>query len=186
MTERAAHLVDAVLPWVPVRQWVLTVPFRLRYRMAFDHGLSRAVLAMVAWVLGDAYARRATACGMKGGRTGMVTALQRAGGALNVNLHFHSLVLGGRRPPAGRSPPERANVDYAPGSTMSIPAWCVEVRRARRGRPVGDASALGSWRIASASAASRSALFLTARSERIYGYGRFSPGNWPMGGEGCT
>ena len=25
MTERAAHLVDAVLPWVPVRQWVLTV-----------------------------------------------------------------------------------------------------------------------------------------------------------------
>ena len=26
MTERAAHLVDAVLPWVPVRQWVLTVP----------------------------------------------------------------------------------------------------------------------------------------------------------------
>jgi hypothetical protein len=30
MTERAAHLVDAVpvLPWVPVRQWVLTVPYR--------------------------------------------------------------------------------------------------------------------------------------------------------------
>ncbi len=31
MTERAAHLVDAVLPWVPVRQWVLTAPHRLRY-----------------------------------------------------------------------------------------------------------------------------------------------------------
>ncbi len=43
MTERAAHLVDEVLPRVPVRQWVLTVPYRLRYRMAFDHGLSRAV-----------------------------------------------------------------------------------------------------------------------------------------------
>src|SRR3982074_2530186 len=25
----AAHLGDAVLPWVPVRQWVLTVPYRL-------------------------------------------------------------------------------------------------------------------------------------------------------------
>jgi hypothetical protein len=25
----------------------------------------------------------------------MVTALQRAGGALNANLHFHTLVLGG-------------------------------------------------------------------------------------------
>src|SRR5215470_2833140 len=95
MTERAAHLVDAVLPWVPVRQWVLTVPYRLRYRMAFDHGLSRAVLGVVARVLGDAYARGATARGIEGGRTGMVTALQRAGGALNVNLHFHSLVLDG-------------------------------------------------------------------------------------------
>jgi hypothetical protein len=44
MTERAAHLVDEVLPWVPVRQWVLTVPYRLRYQMAWNHGLSRAVL----------------------------------------------------------------------------------------------------------------------------------------------
>jgi Putative transposase len=35
MTERAAYLVDAVLPWVPVRQWVLTMPYRLRYQMAW-------------------------------------------------------------------------------------------------------------------------------------------------------
>ena len=32
MTAQAAQLVDAVLPAVPVRQWVLTVPHRLRYR----------------------------------------------------------------------------------------------------------------------------------------------------------
>src|SRR5215468_3998586 len=63
MTERAAHLVDAVLPWVPVRQWVLTVPYRLRCRMAFDHGLSRAVLGVYARVLCDAYARGARALG---------------------------------------------------------------------------------------------------------------------------
>src|SRR5712691_8494701 len=30
MTERAAHLVDEVLPWVPVRQWVLTLPYPYR------------------------------------------------------------------------------------------------------------------------------------------------------------
>jgi hypothetical protein len=42
MTERAAHLVDAVLPWVPVRQWVLTVPYRLRCRMAFDSSPPRS------------------------------------------------------------------------------------------------------------------------------------------------
>jgi len=95
MTERAAHLVDAVLPWVPVRQWVLTVPYRLRYRMAFDHGLSRAVLSVFTRVLLEAYARGARARGVAGGRTGSITVIQRAGGGLNVNPHFHTLVLDG-------------------------------------------------------------------------------------------
>src|SRR5262249_15542549 len=53
MAEQAANLVQAVLPWVPVRQWVLTVPHRLRYRLAFDHALCRAVIAVfVRAVLG--------------------------------------------------------------------------------------------------------------------------------------
>jgi hypothetical protein len=43
MTERAAHLVDYVLPDVPVRQWVLTFPHRLWYRLAWDHDGCRAV-----------------------------------------------------------------------------------------------------------------------------------------------
>lgn len=44
MADTAAHLVDAVFPEVPVRQWVLTVPAELRYRMAFDAGLTAEVL----------------------------------------------------------------------------------------------------------------------------------------------
>ncbi len=79
MTERAAHLMDAVLPWVPVRQWVLTVPYRLRYQMAWNHGLSRAVLRVYTRVLLDVYARGARARGVPGGRTGSVTVMQRAG-----------------------------------------------------------------------------------------------------------
>jgi hypothetical protein len=78
MTERAAHLVDAVRPCVPMRQWVLTVPYRLRYQMAWNHGLSRAVLRVYTRVLLDVYRRGARARGI-GGQTGMVTALQRAG-----------------------------------------------------------------------------------------------------------
>ena len=88
MTERAAHLVDAVLPWVPVRQWVLTVPYRLRYRMAFDDGLSRAVLGVYTWMLCEAYARGARARVIRGGRTGSVTVIRRAGGGLNVTPHM--------------------------------------------------------------------------------------------------
>jgi len=32
MADTAAHLIDRVLPEVPVRQWVLSLPFALRYR----------------------------------------------------------------------------------------------------------------------------------------------------------
>ena len=30
MSDTAAHLVDHVFPWVPTRQWVLSLPFKLR------------------------------------------------------------------------------------------------------------------------------------------------------------
>jgi hypothetical protein len=32
MAERAAHLVDRVFPDVPVRHWVLSLPYRIRDR----------------------------------------------------------------------------------------------------------------------------------------------------------
>ena len=44
MAETAANLVDRVLPRVPVRRWVLSLPFALRYRMAFDAKLTSEVL----------------------------------------------------------------------------------------------------------------------------------------------
>jgi hypothetical protein len=54
MAERAAHLVDQVLPVVPVRQWVLSVPFHMRYVLAWDHALCRAVTGVfVRAVLGS-------------------------------------------------------------------------------------------------------------------------------------
>jgi len=34
MAERAAHLLDRVFPDVPVRQWVLSLPYRLRYQLS--------------------------------------------------------------------------------------------------------------------------------------------------------
>ena len=43
MAETAAHLTDHVFPRLPVRQWLLSVPKRLRYYMQSDG----AVLGMV-------------------------------------------------------------------------------------------------------------------------------------------
>jgi hypothetical protein len=44
MADTAAHLVDRVIPSVPVRQWILSLPFKLRYRMAYDSKLMADVL----------------------------------------------------------------------------------------------------------------------------------------------
>jgi hypothetical protein len=95
MTERAAHLIDHVLPRAPVRQWVLSLPFELRYRLAWDHELCRAVLAVYTRALLGFYRKRAKASGHRNGRTGTVTVIQRFGAALNLNVHFHTLAVEG-------------------------------------------------------------------------------------------
>jgi hypothetical protein len=94
MGELAAHLVDGVLGGLPVRQWVLTLPFRLRYRLAYDHRLCRAVLGVFVRALLGFEQRRARVLGVRG-RAGAVTAIQRCGSALNTNPHFHTLIAEG-------------------------------------------------------------------------------------------
>ena len=44
MVERVAHLNDQVFPQVPVRQWELSFPKRLRYFLARDADLLNRVL----------------------------------------------------------------------------------------------------------------------------------------------
>ncbi len=44
MVETAAHLADHVFPRLPVRQWVLSVPKRLRYFLQRDATLQGVVL----------------------------------------------------------------------------------------------------------------------------------------------
>lgn len=78
-----------------MRQWVLSLPFALRWRLAFDHDLCRAVHAVYGRAIEGFYRERAQRAGQRNGRTGCVTVIQRFGSALNVNVHFHSLVPDG-------------------------------------------------------------------------------------------
>jgi ribosomal protein S27E len=99
MHEGAAWLCERVLPPVPLRQWVLSLPKVLRYLLAYDGKLCRAV-ARTAMQEVFRYqrlrARRALRLGStRQAQTGAMVAVQRFGSALNLNIHFHALVLDG-------------------------------------------------------------------------------------------
>jgi hypothetical protein len=95
MAATAARLVDRVLPHVPMRQWVLSVPIRLRYQIAFDRDLCRRVRNIFVRAVLGFLRRRGLEAGVRFPETGCVTAVQRFGGALNLNVHFHTLAFEG-------------------------------------------------------------------------------------------
>ena len=119
MADTPAQLVDRILPEVPVRQWVLTLPSPLRYRCAWNARLTGDVLGCFVRALFSDQRRRAKRdLGVRRGLCGSVTFIQRFGSALNLTPHFHALVLDGvyegPRHAPGRfhelDPPETADV----------------------------------------------------------------------------
>jgi hypothetical protein len=95
MTDIAAHLTERVVPFVPVRQFVLSFPYWLRYHLAYDHARCTAVLKIFVRAVLGFYRRRARERGVLAGRSGSVTFVQRFGSAANLNLHAHAIVLDG-------------------------------------------------------------------------------------------
>ena len=75
---------------------VLTLPYPLRYRCAYDAELTSAVLRAFLRALFAELRRRARKqCEVRAEQCGAVTFVQRFGSALNLNLHFHTLALDG-------------------------------------------------------------------------------------------
>jgi hypothetical protein len=94
MSQTAAHLVDHVIPHVPVRQWVLSLPIPLRLLLAAQPELVTPVLQEVQRVVTR---HLLGAAGLKAeeGHGGAVTLIQRFGSAAKLNTHLHCLVLDG-------------------------------------------------------------------------------------------
>ncbi len=133
MTERVAHLVDHVFPDVPVRQWVLSLPHRVRYVLAWDHDVCRAVVAVSMHAVLRFLRHRAREAGVGDPRGGAVVIVQRFGGALNLNVHVHALVLDGCVDEGGRFHPlpDLDAVDVA--EVLATIVAGVRRLRARRG-----------------------------------------------------
>ncbi|MFM2415360.1 MAG: hypothetical protein RL385_83 [Pseudomonadota bacterium] len=95
MAALTRHNMDFELPHVPVRQWVLSLPYPLRYRLAYDQSLCTAVHRALAHALRRQLRRLARERGQRDAQTGSVTFVQRCGGGLNLTVHFHLLSLDG-------------------------------------------------------------------------------------------
>jgi Putative transposase len=96
MANTGAHLVDRVVPDVPVRQLVLSIPYELRMLAAFNPDVLTALSRIFVEVAFASYRARAKKLrGIEGGVTGAITLVQRFGGSLNLNVHFHDVFLDG-------------------------------------------------------------------------------------------
>jgi hypothetical protein len=63
MAQTAAHLVEQVIPWVPTRQWVVSVPVPVRYWMASSQDLTAKVHTIIRTTIGQYYVHKAVARG---------------------------------------------------------------------------------------------------------------------------
>lgn len=98
MAETAAHLADHVFPRLAVRQWVLSVPKRLRYFMQRDGAALNAALRIFLRVVQQSlheHCPSAVRVDKAAVRIGAVAFIHRFGSSLNTHVHFHVCVVDG-------------------------------------------------------------------------------------------
>jgi hypothetical protein len=99
MADAAVHLEERVLPAVPVRHWICSLPWGLRALIGYDRELCAQVVSTFVGELGRSLRKRAKrALGLASvaqAHTGAVCAVQRTDGALRLNVHLHVLSIDG-------------------------------------------------------------------------------------------
>ena len=90
MADTAAFCVDDHFPRVPARQCVLSLPYALRFKMAYPSDATTMVLGAFISAINLDLRRRARKRKLRGRlQTGSLTVVQRFGSSLNLNVHFH-------------------------------------------------------------------------------------------------
>ncbi len=126
MAETAAHLVDHVFPPLPVRQWVLSVPKRLRWYLEREPGAVTAVLHIFLRVV-EAHLRRSCPEVSARARFGAVSFVHRFGASLNRHIHYHCCILDGVFEPL-----QAAGVQFRQASSLAPEQVAVIEEQVRR------------------------------------------------------
>jgi len=84
-----------VMPEVPLRQWVLSVPFEVRLLLARDPRALTAVGRIFVQEIFRSQRERAGLSGLRSTASGAVCFPQRFGGSMNLNVHFRVVVPDG-------------------------------------------------------------------------------------------
>ncbi len=92
MNGEAHHIINNVLPEVTTRQWVLSFPFKIRFLLAYNPKLTNKLLNIFIKAIESFQIKRSK---IKTAKIGAVTFIQRFGSALNLNVHFHTLITDG-------------------------------------------------------------------------------------------
>jgi hypothetical protein len=97
MTQTAAHLIECVIPWVPTRQWVVSVPIPLRYWMSSSRELMAQIHTTIRTTIAQFYVNQVVKRGVARQKVqpGSISFIQRFGSSINLNLHFHVVFLEG-------------------------------------------------------------------------------------------
>jgi hypothetical protein len=138
MAQTAAHLADHVIPPVPVRQWVISVPKRLRGfladRPAAVRALKKIFLAEIERLLCAAAVVTidADAPGSARPRLGGISFLHRFGSALNHHVHLHACVTDGVFVPPADGAPCDAPPAFVPARPITQADLAVLTERVRR------------------------------------------------------
>jgi hypothetical protein len=132
MCNTSAHLVDHVIPDVPLRQWVLSVPFELRLTLARRADALTAVGRVFVEEVFRWQRERARELGVSAARSGAVQFPQRFGGSLNLNVHYHVAIPDGVFTRAGTNArAEFHRLPYPTQSDLEDIALNVEIRATR-------------------------------------------------------
>jgi len=114
MNDVALHLTQRVIPEVPVRQWVCSLPWQLRYVLGYDRQLCAAVLG--AFVLDQtskanetrlSMVRAPAACVRSRRREALCTSARQAGPSARTRSRHRSATLRSWLRAPGRAPPWR-------------------------------------------------------------------------------